>query len=168
MPPEADRDQIAELIAKISADPATRKTVIKAIKHVEPKWEVPADIAVDDLREETRAQLDAMRQENESRRIRDELERKRKSIADRYGEDSVKEIETNIMEKHGIVDYDVAARLYAAEQPPPDRERRAREDSRHGATWELPQIDLAAYMANPRKAALDEAYKVVDELRGRR
>lgn len=168
MTAEADRDQLADLIAKISSDPRTRKTVIKAIKEVEPNWQVPADVIADDLREETDAKLAEIRQEAESRRIRDDLERKRRRVADKYGEDAVQAIEKDIMQKHGIADYDLAARVYAAEQPPPDRERRDQESPRHGATFQVPQIDLNEYMRNPRKAALDEAYRVVDEFRGRK
>lgn len=167
MPPDEESPYDA-LLRKIAADKEAKTAFVHLAKKVEPNWQVPADVAVDDLRQETRAELEAMRLQRETDRSNAELDRKRAALADRYGPDAVQTIEKEIMTKYGLADYELAGRVYAAEQPAPDRERRDHQIAKHGATWEMPQINLGEYMANPRKAALDEAYRVIDEFKARR
>lgn len=156
------------LMEKIKSDPRARKDFVKLAKSVEPNWQIPADVAVEELEQKVESRLAEIELKRQTERSNAELERKRAALAERYGADAVKSIEDGIMTKYGIADYELAGRVYAAEQPPPDRERRDHEVARHGATWEMPQINLAEYMANPKKAALNEAYRVIDEFKARR
>jgi len=162
---DENREEVFKLLDKIAKDPVAKKDFLRAARKVEPEWQAPVDVAVDELRDEIRAEREADRLARETERSNAALEAKRRGIVERYGEDAVKIIEDDIMKRHGTADYDLAARIYAAEQPPPDRERRDQDASRHGAIWRMPEIDLKAYNDNPKLAARDAAYKLIDEFR---
>jgi len=153
---------LANLLTKLTEDPRTRRRVLQAVKELEPNLRFP-DQDVQDLREEFEAKLAEDRQKRESETIRARLEADRQRLADRYDDETIRKIETDVMQKHGIADYEVAAKVYAADLPP---ERPERDDTRHGATWELPSFD--EYFENPMKTARANAYRTIDELRGKR
>lgn len=158
----AVREEIAELAMKLAANAKTRKTFLNAVKEVDPNQRFPAH-EVEDLREEMKAERE---REKEERKLDEErkatearLNAQRAALVGKgYSDDQLKEVEA-VMTKYGITDYEAGADLYQARKPaaPPESPT---------GTWDFPLID--GLVADPTKAARNEAFKVITELkRGR-
>ena len=80
----------------------------------------------------------------------------RAKLRKKYNEDQIKEIETGVMQKYGINDYDAAAKVYGADLKPAKADNRPRRTS----TWEMP--DFEKFAKNPAQAANDLAYDLID------
>lgn len=157
---------LGQLALKISGDPRTRNEFIKQVKTVAPEYRPPADVQF----EEFKAQFKKEQEEKEIRAKAEQQERSRHNARNKlissgkYTEEQVREMEEAVMKKHGISNYDVAAKVYAADTEPAKPSNRDR--MRHGQIWEFPNIP--GLLQNPEKAASDAAYAIVDEFRNRR
>jgi hypothetical protein len=159
--------ELGNLALKLAGNPKTRRQFLKQVKEVDPNYRAPADVQLEEFKEETK-------REREEERIRYNAQvqqarsgqARQKLISDgRYTEDQVKEIEEKVMKRYGLHDYEAASKLYAADLEPTKPSNNQR--GRHGQIWEFP--DLPGLLQNPEKAASDAAYAVIDELRsGRR
>jgi len=158
----ATQEQMAKLLGKLMSEPKTRRTVGKAIREVEPNVRFP-DLDLEDLKEELRADREKEKADRETEKLEEKLRTQRDRLKDRYSDEQLKQIEEDVMKKHGIFDYEIAAKVYAAEQPPV---RESREENHHGATWKIPNFEK--YFKDPRGTALDEAHQAIAELRGQR
>lgn len=78
----------------------------------------------------------------------------------RFTAETIKGLDA-FMEESGYSSVEDAAILYAAKNPPAS----GRPQISSSRAWDMPSGDWAK---DPKKTALNEAYKVVDELRGRR
>lgn len=156
-----------------SSDMEDRLKFYDLAKKVDPKISIPADVQMEQFRRE---QKNASEQREIQDRVREHStrqERQRQALIDsgRYTDDVVKKIENEIMIPKGIADYDSAATLYAAANPP---ENIPNQDRQTGATWEMPwaknadKNQVSELIANPRKAALNKAHAVVAELKRKR
>jgi hypothetical protein len=154
---------LGELMHKLAHNPKTRKSVAKMVKEVDPDraaafTDIELDDKVEALREEFTAKEDARQREEVTRK----LEAQRKGLlAKGYTEDQVKEIEEKVMPRYGISDYDAASVLWANENPP--AQPTPGEKRSNGTHWEFPMFEQ--YASDPRKASLDRAHEVIDELR---
>ena len=183
MPPapltDAQKAELADLMLALGHNPKSRKEVAKLIRaHADDprvKAFVPsfADVKDDpaaadpDDRPMTRKELKAALAEDEGVR-REESEKRERAgqrqrlvESGRFTEEAMKGLDT-FMQEHGYSNYDHAAVIYAHENPPAN----ARPTIGNEKTWQMPGD--AEWRKDPKKRALQEAYKVVDELRGTR
>ena len=154
-------EDIAELAMKLAANSKTRKAFLSAVKEVDPTKRFPSH-EVDTLREEMETKYEADKAERQLEAERKETERRlnaqRAALAGRLNDDQIKEVEA-VMTKYGLTDYEAGADLYEARRPPTP-------PNDPTATWDFPTLD--GLLADPTKAARNEAFKVITELkRGR-
>lgn len=160
---QAERDALAmgNLMRKLAANPKTRGPLINLVTSQDPSAarHFP-DHQVEQLRRQIIADKQKEKLEREAAETKSKLEAKRKDLLDRYGEDNVKGIET-LMEKHGLHDYDLGARLYSAE----NNQGSARLEPPRSSRWTMP--DDKKLLENPSDWANETAHTVINELRGR-
>lgn len=152
--------ELAELMVGLSNDPVVGKAIKRRITALNPT-RIFADVQADDLR----ADLDKFKADTKAERDQEKAvarqEAARHALTSRYADEDITKIE-ELMTTNGIGDYELAARLYAAETTPsrPTHETQSR-------TWKAPSIKLNE-LDNLSNHTLDKAYGVVDELRGRK
>lgn len=161
-PPSPAPNEFEKLLVELTKDPRTRLNVSRAIKELRPDIEMPY-LEIDEFKESVNKKLEEEKAEREREKVIERLERERERIVKKYGEEATKEIEA-LMEKNGLADYSLAAKLYAADLPPP--KERSAPVNRHGERWEMPNFE--EFKTNARDAALKKAYEVIDEMRGGR
>lgn len=155
-------EELAELSMKLASNAETRKDYLKAVKKIDPAKRFPTH-EVDELRAElaeTREREKEERQIEEQRKATEaRLNAQRSALVGKgYTDDQLKEVES-VMQKYGLADYEAGADLYQARKP-------ATAPDAPTGTWEFPTI--AGLIENPTKAARDEAYRTITELkRGR-
>ena len=156
------RKQIAKLVREHADDPRV-KPFLGRFPDI-PAEEVTAD---PDDKPLTRKELAAALAEDEGKR-REESEKRARAAqrqklveSGRFTEEAMTGLDT-FMKENGYENYDHAAVIYAHENPPAN----ARPTIGNEKTWQMPGD--AEWRKDPKKRALQEAYKVVDELRGTR
>lgn len=159
------RKKLAEAIKQAHDDnPAFRPHLQKYLDQVKGDLDEPANL---DDKPMTRREFSAAMAEDEGKRRENDAKRERVNQRQRlvesgkYTEESIKGLDA-FAEEHGYTNYDHAAVLYAHENPPDA----GRPTIGSAKQWEMP--GGPEWRKNPRKMALNEAYKVVDELRGNR
>lgn len=147
---------------------SVRAEVLDIIKEVEPGYKLPADVEVEHLRAELKAEREKEKREDQESRRKNRRDRERRELVETHGEDVVKAIEEKVLKKYPQLAYEDAAKLYAGEEGPVSPTGTSPERFRHGQIWTFP--DLPGLLQNADKAANDAAYAVIDELRsaGRR
>lgn len=151
---------LAELAVEVANNPDTRKEFARLVKKVQPNRRFP-DVEVDDMREEIRREFEKKEQEGEQARILRSMERQKSKVSENYDDKAMGEIEA-LMSKHGLSDYELAARLYAAETKPATP-RPQPNDHR----WSLPNIELKDFN-NLKQIQQSKAYQAVDEIIAKR
>lgn len=162
--PEAQK-QLAELMVGMSKNPKTRKEFTRLVREVNPSMSFP-DVEKEEMRETITSEFAKRDQENETKRVKERLEAQRSSLitSGRFKEEDVGKIEKEVMEKHGISDYEVAAKVYAADMRPasPTPEIKSR-------VWEMPMASLGKEaLGNMDNFARNEAYKAIDDIKKKR
>jgi hypothetical protein len=156
----------AAILRKISTDPRTRRAVTKAIKEVDPEafpdFSFP-DQKVADLEEKLESKLADMEAKRESERIQARLRAQKSKLLEKYDEKQVEAIEKDIMEKHGISDYEIAGKIYASDVPDIEPHR-ASPAARNGERWSMPEM-IEDFRKDPAGAAIRGAYADIDRLR---
>lgn len=102
--------------------------------------------------------------ERNQRKQRDDL-----VTSGRYSPTQVDEIKA-VMDRNGIVDYNIGAVLYAHETKPVSTMAGPPRDKRPGAVWEFgtvpgqdgKMLSFADFVKNPTAAAYDAAYQTID------
>lgn len=155
--------QLAELAMAIAHNPKTRKGYTKLVREIYPDRRF-ADVETDEIREDIKKefeQRDLQRRAEETKRAQ-ESARASLITSGRFKEEDVQKIEKEVMEKHGISDYEVAAKVYNADLKParPTPEVQSR-------TWNMPTVKKGD-LDNLGKIALEKAYGVVDEITSKR
>jgi hypothetical protein len=164
--PEA-RDELALLARDLSENPATRKDFLKLTKKAKPNLAIP-EIDID---EQVTAALGADRKRVESlenqireRDARDELDKRRKKVADRVGEENVAAVE-KLMLDEGIQKHDTAAEYWQYRQrvdaPTPSPFSPNIIDKDTGKT-------LSRFFRNPVHTAREEAASALRDIRNQR
>jgi hypothetical protein len=151
--------ELGKLAVKLASNKDTRRGFIKAVKTVEPDRAFP-DQDVVDLREEMEERLRAEREERATEALQARLAAARQGLAGRFTEEQIQEIETKVMPKYGLSDYEAAATLYGADLAPAIP---SNQQPKPSANWELP--DIPGLKDDPAKAAREHAFRVIDELR---
>lgn len=160
MTPEIQR-QLADTLNAITdkKDPETRKTVLRAIQKKDPTAVFP-ELQQDDLTQSIERRFEELNHAQAARDTQSRLEAQRGELMARgYSEEDVKKIETDVMQKHGISDYKVAAVVFDAEQPAPAPSY----DIRGKRPWKAES--LKRFMENPRDTAREVASEIVHEMR---
>lgn len=160
--PEAQA-QLADLSVALAHNPKTRKQFTKLVQEIDPTKRF-ADVETDELRESIDHKFAERDQQAEAARTRQRLEAQRQGLisSGRFKEEDVAKMEKDVMEKHGISDYDIASKVYAADMKPvsPTSEIKSR-------TWKMPVLQKED-LGNLTQHSRDKAYAVIDEIRGRR
>jgi hypothetical protein len=156
--------ELGQLAVKLAANPNTRMPFLRQVKKVDPNYRPPADFQLEEFKQQTRQEREQEKLAAQTAKVNEKLEAQRKKLVDsgKYTEDQIKEIETKVMTKYGLSDYDAGAKLYSADFAP----KRPDDRPRAGRIWEFP--DLPGLFENTEKAANDAAYAVIDELRAGR
>ncbi len=162
----ATLQKLGELAMRLAGNPQTRPDFLKQMAKVDPSYRLPADVQFEDFK----AQFKKEQEEKEIRTKAEQAQRNARNQRNKlinsgkYTEDQVKEIETGVMKKYGLNDYEAAAKVYAADIAPSKPSNR--DKMRHGQIWEFP--NLPGLLNNPEKAASDAAYAIIDEFRAGR
>lgn len=147
------------MFVTMANNPKTRAQTVKLAKEAGITLNLP-DVEAATIREEMEAKLAERDQKEEQRRIKEKMERQRMSLIEKgFTDEDVGKIEKEVMEKHGISDYEVAAKIYAADTKPAPATPEI-----HSGVWEMPAFPKEM-LSNPRNYARKEAFKVIDELR---
>lgn len=152
----AAQADLAQLAVEVANNPGTRKDFARLVKKVQPGRRFP-DVEVEDIRAEVRQEFETRDLELQKQKAGRKLERERAEVADQYDEKAMGEIEA-LMEKHGLSDYKLAARLYAADAKPA-RPTPGADDHR----YTLPNIDIKDFN-NLKQISRSKAYQAVDEI----
>lgn len=152
--------ELSDLSVRAANDPKTRKKFVGIVKELDPSKRFP-DVENDDLREEFERQRAADKQEREQEKALAKIEAQKESLRSRYDDAAIGEIE-KLMEKHGIGDYDVAARLYAAETT---AAKPTYEINDH--KWNLPKVDPKDF-GNMKQNSRALAYQAIDDIKRKR
>lgn len=160
---EVTTRSLAALAAKVGNNPKTRLRALELFKEVEPNRRIP-ELETRDQVQAVRDELAAEKQERAQEKMTQTLERqKRKLTRDRdkggfgLNAEDVTKVEA-LMEKHSLVDYDIAARVYMAERETADGTPASYEEAN---TMQLPG-DKALF-ADPTKWAQGEAHRAITE-----
>lgn len=173
----AEAAELASLMIRLGKNPKSRKDVARIVRAnaddplVKKFVESFSDVKDEDPKDKplTAKELDERLAEDEGKRRAAAAQREREASrqklveSGRYTDESMKGLDKFIADNgYENLSYAQAATLYASENPP---------TSGHptiGASkqWEMPTGK--DWVADPRKKALSEAYKFVDELRGTR
>lgn len=152
---------LAELTIAMANDPKTRERFTELAQTVRPSLTFPDIVAKKDAtaaaRVAAKEELEAERAEiAKSQRIAD-LNSQRAGLitSGRFTPETITQLET-FMQAKGLGNYQDAAVLYAHENPPAT----PRPDIATAGQFEMPSLKD---WNNPRKTALAEAYKYVDE-----
>lgn len=158
MTDEADK-QAAELFRRIANDPRTRRQQLKLIKEVDPNQQFWDDDLNSKL-EAIDAKVEKDKADREEQKIIDRLTAQKKALGERYKPEQIAEIE-KLMTEHGIGDYNIGAKVYAADQPLPDA--RPVQMPRQGERWKLPEME--DFRKDPAGAAIAGAMADIERLR---
>lgn len=163
---------LASLAEKLAKNPKHRRAFVEMIEDVEPerKGQFP-DIQAQRFQDEVNDRLAKEKADRHKDEINRGMNAARAALLARFGggtdgEARVKEVEA-LMEKYGVVDYEIGAKIYAAENPP-TRQPGERGEPGSAGVFEFPSIKGGKFqdlLNNPVTAARGEAYRVVDELR---
>jgi hypothetical protein len=167
---------LANLMADLSHNPKTRAKVAKLVKEISPDSphaQAFRDVDVEDRFEKFQADQEAKELERQQKQVLDRMNRQRAKLltggddgaGPKYTEDDVKKIET-LMQEKGITDYDDGRIIYAAKNPPLDREPSDPPPSVKSSTWEMPEF--AKYAENPKQASYDTAYSMIGDFMRKR
>jgi hypothetical protein len=163
---------LAALQVELARNPKTRIGHLMNVKSVDPAYNLPSDVQMAQF-EHRLNQKDAKR-EHDARvaSVSARMAAARAGLLDgttfpghRFTEEDAVQIE-KLMEANGIVDHATGAKLYLFDLKPEKPEH----PGAPSAGWEFPSYDglmEAQNQAALNKAALNQAYAVVDELRGR-
>jgi hypothetical protein len=163
--------QLAALQVALVKSPKTRIATLMNVKTLDPNYALPPDVQIAQLRHEL-GQKDAKR-DHEARvtEVNTRLARGKAGLLDgttlpgnQFSAEDAEQIE-KLMEQHGITDHAIGAKLFLADMKPA-----LRPGERPSAGWEFPQyagLMEAQSVTQLNKAAMNKAYEVVDELRGR-
>lgn len=157
--PEAQAE-LAKLAIDLANNPETRKDFARMTKKIDPKRRFP-DVEAEDLREEMKREFEERDRKREADRVKAELESQKEALKGQYDEESISRIE-KIMEENGLSNYELGARLFAAETKPAIPTP-AVSDHR----WKLPEVDPKDFDKLSQNT-LATAYTVIDELKRKR
>lgn len=153
--------QLANTLRAITdkGDPETRKAALALIAKKVPGTHF-SELETDKMSRAMEAKFAEFEHKQVVRDATHQLETQRgKLTAMGYTDDDIKNIETNVMQKHGIADYEVAAKVYQADQPSPS----PTYDIRGQKAWK--RENLKDFFGKPKDKAREVAAEVLAEMR---
>lgn len=154
--------QLANTLRAITdkSDPATRKAALELIEKKVPGTNF-SELQEDRVEKKMNERFQKMEQDRASQEANQRLENQRQSLITKgYTEEDVRKIETDVMQKHGIVDYEVAAKVFQADQPA----SQPHYDIRGQKAWKKDNLkDM--FGPNVKEKARERAFEVVAEMR---
>ncbi|MDE2098049.1 MAG: hypothetical protein KGL39_12420 [Patescibacteria group bacterium] len=159
------RDEMAALLHELRNNPKTSKAVARQIKELYPNARF-SDLETDELK----AYVDKKFEDDEIRREREEAQARwqaqRDAVAHRFtkpdgsvDEAHMGKIDAIIKKANYGVDYETAAKIYAAEMPAP---RPQPEPWQQAQYWQRP--NMKGFNENPQKWMRDKANETITEL----
>jgi hypothetical protein len=152
--------ELGKKYLQVAGDKRTRVQALKLAKTVDPEFRMPADVEMVDIRQELDQREQAREMKAQQQATLTRIEAQKRKLMEKYSADQIAEIETKVMQKYGLSDYEAGAKLYAADFAP--AKPSGRDMLGHGATWTFPQ--LPGLMDDPTKAAREAAADIIDEL----
>lgn len=152
---------LGKLAIALSRHEKTGRPFRKLVKQVDPGRQFPSD-DVEDLRDEMKRRDEARDLKAQNERILADQAAEKAALSSapyNYTAEQIAEIEA-VMTKEGLSSYKLGAKLYAADLKPT---KQTREHLTSGRTWEFPKAD--GLFEDPAKFALNEAGKVIDEIK---
>jgi hypothetical protein len=167
----------AAAVVKLSKGMANSKDMNDRVQFYElarkndPGISIPPDVQMEQFRREQAADRANEAIEREKQSALDRQAAQRAKLAERYDEATIKKIEDEVMTTRCIGDYEIAATIYASQNPEPNVN--VPERTATGSVWTMPwegkdKGEVAELMRDPRKMALKRAHAVVGELRKKR
>lgn len=157
--PEAQA-QLAKLATDLAHNPKTRKAFTKLVQEIDPSKRFP-DVEIDEIRAGVVKEFEERDQRAESARVLAAQENARAALKDNYDDKAIGEIET-LMTKHGLSDYSLGARLYAADTKPANPSYEVNDHK-----WNLPAIKIEDF-GNLKQLGRQRAYQAIDDIRSKR
>lgn len=151
---------LAQLAIDLANNPETRKDFARIAKKVDPKRRFP-DVEADEMNDRIAAEFDKRDQAAAAEKATRKLERAKAKLAERYDDDSIKAIEA-LMEEHGLVDYELGAKLYAA-----DTKAAIPTSHQEDHRWRLPEIKVEDF-GKLQQISRDRAYQALDDIKRKR
>jgi len=156
------RKKLGDLLLKLRSNPKTAKTVASAIREIDPSIRFP-DLEADSLKEYVDSKFREAEEQKEREAIQNRLEEQRRKVMESFGSDpkvQKKHIEgvEKIMKKYNLFDYEAAAKLYAADNPPPP----PKPEYPLPSNWKAP--DEKKLFENLLGYERDLAMRAIDEL----
>lgn len=152
----AAQAELAKLAIDLANNPDTRKDFARLTKRVQPNRRFP-DVEADEAKEMIAAEFEKRDQAEAAKKAERKLERQRDKLKERYEDKDIEEIE-KLMEKHGLADYELGSRLYAADTKP--AQPTSQPDDHQ---WKMPNIEVKDFN-NLRQISRAKAYSVIDEI----
>lgn len=168
---------LAEFARTIAHDPRTRERFAELAVLIEPSRAASFnDIAIkkrQDAFERKQAEKELETQARDFQKAQN-AQREQLISSGKYTKEQADEIKA-VMDKNGIVDYNIGSVLYAHETKPHEIADGPPMDQRPGATWEFPTVNgkdgkpipFRDFALNPTAAALNAAYTTITEFRRR-
>lgn len=157
----AETLQLANTLKAITdrADPETRKAALELIQKKVPGTHF-SELETDKISKTMDAKFAEFEHRQATKDATHQLETQRgKLTAMGYTDADIKSIETDVMQKHGISDYEVAAKVYQADQPAPA----PTYDIRGQKPWK--RENLEGFFGKPREKAREMAAQISAEMR---
>ena len=174
--PDYTPEQLAELgqvMLELSTSPKTRITTLESIKSIKPELSIPeldARMRAEEALKPMQARLEEMEKREREREVAERVAAGRKAALKVEGVKSadLEAIEKLMVEKH-IPSHETAAELFAAQNRVAVPTTSHMRPPGRFETQKLPNAEtLKEFGGNLRAYQRDQAYRAIDELRGRR
>lgn len=152
--------ELSDLTIKVANDPTTRRGYADLVNKIEPGRKFH-DVEAQRLEEKLEKRFEKQEADRKASEALSRLEAQKSSLKERYDDKALGEIES-LMEKLGVGDYEVGARIYAAETKAANPTY-----TQNDHQWKMPDIDMKDF-GNLKQMAQAEAYKVIDEIKRNR
>lgn len=158
---DATRAKLGDLLLKLTTNKATRPTITRAISKIDPTMKF-SEHDTEDLRSEVMGMIENDKEEREKEAMYRRLAAQRKQVMEGFGPDPEAakphiEAVDKIVQETGL-DFKRAAKLYAAENPPPP----PRPEGVIGTKWEMPNVE--ELFTNQKAYETDLANQAISEI----
>lgn len=159
------KDEMAALLHELRNNPKTAKAVARQIKELYPNARF-SDLETDDLKSYVDSKFEDAEIAAERQAALDRIASARAQVASRFTKDdgSVDEshmgkIDAIIKRANYGIDYDTAAKIYAAEMPAPKPQPEPWQQAQY---WQRPNMD--GFQKDPQKWMRNKANETITEL----
>jgi hypothetical protein len=166
---------LASLLYELGHNPSTRQGLAQLVNKVDPQRARASfpDVAQQAQFARLEQKIDQKLQRDEAQKAKEQHDRQREKLRERYSDEQIGEIEKE-RNRIGGGTWDDAAVLYAAKNPEADpRYQPPSQSERPGAKWDFPTVagkdgkpmSFKDFAADPRTHSMDAAYQVISEFK---